>query len=98
MSKVLQELQKQGYMQDMAKCDLSGFQIDKSYRFEGESDPSDLAVVYAISSKTKAKKGVLIDAYGTYADPQLDKKIKALPIAKSSAQKARTNKKSSLKE
>ncbi|MDX5347441.1 MAG: phosphoribosylpyrophosphate synthetase [Hymenobacteraceae bacterium] len=41
------------------------FDIDEVHRFEGMSNPDDNAVLYAISSKD-GKKGVLLDAYGTY--------------------------------
>jgi len=54
------------------------FKVDASYRFEGESDPSDEAVVYAISAEKYGLKGVLIDGYGTYSDPCLEKIIKGI--------------------
>ncbi len=44
------------------------------YRFEGESDPGDNAILYAIETRD-GKKGVLIDAYGAYADPDIGKFI-----------------------
>jgi hypothetical protein len=44
------------------------FEIDEIYRFEGNSDPGDETVVYAISSKKHDVKGVLINAYGPYSD------------------------------
>ena len=44
------------------------FEIDEFYRFEGASNPSDMSIVYAISSAKYNLKGVLVDAYGTYAN------------------------------
>ena len=45
------------------------------YRFEGVSDPSDSAILYVIETMDGAK-GSLTDAYGMYADPEIDKFIK----------------------
>ena len=39
--------------------------IRKIYRFEGESNPGDMSVLYAIETD-EGIKGILIDAYGTY--------------------------------
>lgn len=44
------------------------FEIDEFYRFEGASNPSDMSIVYAIHSDKFNLKGVLINAFGTYAD------------------------------
>lgn len=41
--------------------------IVHTYRFEGESDPADMSVLYAVETKD-GKKGFLLDAYGTYSD------------------------------
>jgi hypothetical protein len=45
------------------------FKIDKTYRFEGSSDPDDEAIVYAISSTDGRVKGTLVNGYGISADP-----------------------------
>lgn len=43
------------------------FEIVEVHRFEGASSPDDSDIVYAIEGKNGIK-GVLVDAYGTYAD------------------------------
>ncbi len=43
------------------------FEVKELYRFEGDSTPDDNSILYAIESK-EGVKGVLIDAYGTYAE------------------------------
>ncbi len=55
------------------------FRIDEFYRFEGMSNPSDNSIVFAISSKDGIK-GVLVDAYGVYAENLNDGMIKKLKI------------------
>ena len=56
------------------------FEITEVYRFEGESNPSDEAVVYTVESGDKNMKGVLVSAYGPYADVMSDEMIKKLSI------------------
>jgi hypothetical protein len=45
------------------------------FRFEGVSDPSDSAILYVVETNDGAK-GSLTDAYGMYADANIDKFIK----------------------
>lgn len=55
------------------------FTIDEFYRFEGDSNPDDSSVIYAISSG--ALKGVLVDAYGMYSEsmtPAMANKLKVV--------------------
>lgn len=58
------------------------FEIDAVYRFEGESNPDDEAVVYAISSPRYGVKGVLVNAYGIYADEASDALVEKLRSAR----------------
>lgn len=44
------------------------------YRFEGESDPADNSILYAIETND-GEKGTLIDSYGAYADTNVTKFI-----------------------
>lgn len=66
---------------DDEKFHPEDFEISEVYRFEGDTDPADEAVVYAIESK-KGQKGVLVNAYGIYADPMSDGMIKKLTYQK----------------
>ncbi|TMI96587.1 MAG: hypothetical protein E6H06_03705 [Bacteroidetes bacterium] len=45
------------------------------FRFEGASDPSESAILYVIET-TDGARGSLTDAYGMYADANIDKFIK----------------------
>ena len=45
------------------------------YRFEGPSNPDDMAILYVIET-ADGTKGTLIDAYGTYADGSISEFIK----------------------
>lgn len=40
------------------------------YRFEGISNPDDMAILYAIETND-GRKGTLVDAYGVYADGEM---------------------------
>ncbi len=74
-------LKKEGYTQDFniredcIVCHQSNtvlsnddFEIDKIFRFEGQSNPDDQSILYAISSKKFNVKGTLVNGYGIYAD------------------------------
>lgn len=83
VSEAINDLIKRGYDTDFyieatkdcivcKKSDLElssdEFGIDEIHRFEGQNDPGDSMIVYAISSKKHDVKGVLMNAYGVYAD------------------------------
>ena len=93
LSEKLNELKSNGYtedfnlMEDCIDC-RSGklkifpldFQIDEYFRFEGQSDPSDSSILYAISSNKHNVKGVLVNGYGIYSDSITDEMLKKLRI------------------
>lgn len=86
----LNDLRERGYKNNFdikSKCvkcsDLNlelnpeDFEIEETYRFEGDSSPDDNSILYAIKSKDGVK-GVVVDAYGPYADsmsPELAQKL-----------------------
>ena len=61
------------------KFNPDDFEIVEVYRFEGNSDPADEAVVYAIESKN-GKKGILVSGYGISADSMTAEMAKKLSI------------------
>jgi hypothetical protein len=61
------------------KFSIDDFEITEVYRFEGNTDPSDEAIVYAIESKT-GKKGVLVSGYGISAEGMSAEMVKKLSI------------------
>jgi hypothetical protein len=80
LTEALDDLRKRGYTADFdlrphciecAAMQLElhpdDFEIAEVYRFEGATNPDDSEVVYAITGKN-GLKGVVVDAYGAYAD------------------------------
>ena len=91
LTETLAALKKEGYTEDFnvkADCLLcqegrfrlypAEFHIDKVFRFEGESDPDDEAVLYAISSEKYKLKGTLVNSYGIYSDTLTNDLLKKL--------------------
>lgn len=92
LSQALNSLKKRGYTENLnlkpfcIECPSlalqfypEDFTIDEYYRFEGNSDPVDNSIVYAISANDNRVKGVLVDAYGVYAEnitPEMARKLK----------------------
>ena len=95
LSQTMNELRKEGYVEDFNlkqnclecrngqyKVFAEEFKVDKFFRFEGESNPSDSAILYAISSDKHQLKGVMVNAYGIYSDPLTDEMLQKLDIRK----------------
>ena len=56
------------------------FEIIEVHRFEGNTNPDDEDVVYAIESKNGGIKGTMTSAYGLYADSMDTEMIKKLSM------------------
>ncbi|MBC7830279.1 MAG: phosphoribosylpyrophosphate synthetase [Chitinophagaceae bacterium] len=93
VSQALTELKKQGYsedfnlMEEFLECRNGQYQItpeyfavDSFYRFEGESDPGDESIVYAISAPKFGLKGVLVSAFGVYSETATNEIMEKLRI------------------
>jgi hypothetical protein len=93
LSETMNELRKEGYLEDFNlkqnclecrngqfKVFADEFKVDKYYRFEGESNPSDSSILYAISSDKQELKGVLVNAYGIYSESVTDELAEKLVI------------------
>ena len=95
LTETMNDLRKEGYVEDFNlqqnclecrngkfKVFADEFKVDKYYRFEGDSNPSDSAILYAISSDNHQLKGILVNAYGIYSEPVTDELLQKLEIRK----------------
>lgn len=93
VSEAMNDLKKRGYENDIKlqvekenlychsteqSLDPKEFKIDEQYRFEGETDPGDEMIVYAISSDNHKIKGVIVNAFGVYSNPETAKIVEKL--------------------
>jgi len=92
VSEAVNGLKQRGYNidfnleQDKISCEKtpvslrpSEFEITEVYRFEGDSNPDDEAIVYAIESK-QGQKGVLVNGFGISADTIGEEMVKKLSV------------------
>ena len=83
---VEKKLTADGYVKDFKVCEGRLHTIDDEsqktygpeevtivdfYRFEGESDPDDMSILYAIEAHDGVR-GTISNAFGTYADADTD--------------------------
>lgn len=93
LSQTMNALKNRGYTTDFnlkkecLVCETEGkeiyiypseFEIEDTFRFEGESNPDDSSILYAIKSDKHNIKGVLVNAYGVYADELVSDMAKKL--------------------
>ncbi|MDQ3550647.1 MAG: hypothetical protein M3413_03900 [Bacteroidota bacterium] len=90
VSTAINELRARGFSEDFnlaenclicnnRKYDAEDFEISEVYRFEGNSDPADEAIVYGIESKD-GTKGILVNGYGYSSEAMADSIAKKLNI------------------
>lgn len=90
LSEQMNDLRDRGFKEEFkiennkATCDSgkksfspNDLKVVEHYRFEGESDPADMTVLYAVESKT-GEKGLLVDGYGTYSSEESAEFIKKI--------------------
>jgi hypothetical protein len=93
MVEAINSLRRQGYVEDfnlMENClecrngqfkiFHDEFKIDKYFRFEDNTSPSDQAILYAISSDKYHLKGILVNAYGVYSNPVTNEMLERLQL------------------
>ena len=90
VSEAINDLKKRGYTEDFnlqenclicnaVKYQPEDFQITEVYRFEGNTDPGDEAVVYGIQGKD-GTKGSLVNGYGYSSEPMGEAIIRKLKM------------------
>ncbi|MFH6995863.1 hypothetical protein [Flavobacterium sp. FlaQc-48] len=85
VSKALDQLNEKGFTfdfnlnSDIIKKNPEKFEIVHVYRYEGDSDPGDEAVVYGIKS-TSGKKGVYVAGFSADSDQETAKFLFDLSI------------------
>ena len=88
VSEAVNDLRKRGFNLDFdARFDCvvckdhtlqpDEFEISEIYRFEGNTDPADEAIVYGIESK-HGLRGILVNGYGASADELSNEMVKKL--------------------
>ena len=89
---VIEELKKRGFVERFdvrggrlralgsgRAFDAGDLTIREYQRFEGASDPDDASIVYAIETRD-GTKGLLVDAFGPYANPDVGRLLETVEI------------------
>lgn len=90
VTEALTDLKSRGYLYDFnlqrnrfycpdlkREYEVQQLQVKEAYRFEGNTDPADEAVVYAIATNDGVK-GTFVNGYGTYADTESEELLQLL--------------------
>jgi hypothetical protein len=92
LDRVIEELKERGFVERFdvrdgqlralgsgRTFDAEDITIREYQRFEGVSDPDDASVVYAIEAGS-GTKGLLVDAFGPYANPEVGRFLETVEI------------------
>ena len=93
LSQEINKLKEQGHTEDFTpqqnclecrngeyKIFQDEFRVDKYFRLEDNTDPSDQSIPYAISSDKYKLKGVLLNGYGIFPDIMANEMLDKLTI------------------
>lgn len=83
LSQVMNQLQEEGYTGNITSDQIkqlnpSEWEIDNIHRFEGNTNPGDNSILYAISRKDGKLKTLLVNAYGSDSGAVISNFIKSL--------------------
>ena len=59
-------------------CAVEEAVVERMYRFEGDSDPGDEMVVFAIRDHGDGYRGILVSGFGPSAEPEVFEQISYL--------------------
>ena len=92
LDRVIEELKERGFVERFdvrdgqlralgsgRTFDAEDITIREYHRFEGVSDPDDASIVYAIETGS-GTKGLLVDAFGPYANPEVGRLLETVEI------------------
>lgn len=91
VTSALNDLRSRGFVNDFnlqfdcidcgenEKIRPENFEVVETYRFEGNTDPADEAIVYAIETKD-GRKGVLVSGYGAYSEDVSEDMVRKLRV------------------
>ena len=92
LSEAVTDLRRRGYVHDFnlhsewieclplnLQLKPADFHVDEVHRFEGMNNPDDSSILFAIQSPAGVK-GIIVDAYGVYAEALSTEMIKRLTI------------------
>lgn len=87
LSQVMTQLNEEGYDSNIPNEEIKllnpeKWKIDNFHRFEGETNPGDNSILYAISKKDESSKTLLINAYGADSDNEINDFIDTLNATK----------------